>query len=141
MKRVLIYTFVSIALLFTACVNSGDEITPTNGSTTLTISLEQTRTVLGNKEGESYPVYWSEGDKIAINGKCSTPATINAENKSCATFTIEEEIKAPYCVTYPYTEATTSEEPMVLFPAEQSYTEGTFSLTDLFVIAFHLCRG
>ena len=127
MKRVLIYTFASIALLFTACVNSGDDITPTNGSTTLTISLEQTRTSLGDKVGDNYPVYWSEGDKISINGECSTSASIDPENRASAAFTVDANLKSPYYITYPYTEATSAEAPKVLFPAEQSYAEGTFS--------------
>ena len=127
MKRVLIYTFASVALLFTACVNSGDDITPTNGSTTLTISLEQTRTSLGDKTGDYYPVYWSEGDKIAINGECSTSADINPENRASASFTVDGGIKSPYCITYPYTEATSATAPKVIFPAEQSYVDGTFS--------------
>ena len=127
MKRVLIYTFASIALLFTACVNSGDDITPTYGSTTLTISLEQTRTSLGDKVGDNYPVYWSEGDKISINGECSTSASIDPENHTSASFTVDGGIKSPYYITYPYTEATSAEAPKVLFPAEQRYVEGSFS--------------
>ena len=39
--------------------------------TSLTISLEGTKTHIGEKSGESYPLYWSEGDKIAINGVAS----------------------------------------------------------------------
>ena len=109
------------------CVKSGDEITPTNGSTTLSISLEQTRTILGNKVGDNYPVYWSEGDRIAINGEYSTAAEISAENRASASFKVEANVKAPYCITYPYTETTTATTPKVIFPAEQSYTEGTFS--------------
>ena len=127
MKRVLIYTFASVALLFTACVNSGDDITPTNSSTTLTISLEQTKTTLGDKAGDYYPVYWSEGDKIAINGECSTAADIDTENRASASFKVEANVKAPYLITYPYTEATSATAPKVIFPAEQSYVEGTFS--------------
>ena len=114
-------------LALSGCLKSGDEITPTNNTTSLTISLEQTRTVLGNKVGDNYPVYWSEGDRIAINGECSTAAEISAENRASASFKVEGNIKSPYCITYPYTEATTANAPKVIFPAEQSYTEGTFS--------------
>ena len=123
---------ISTLLLFVlfalwGCIKSGDDITPTNGSTTLTISLEQTRTALGDKVGDYYPVYWSEGDRIAINGECSTAADIDTENKSSASFKVEANVKAPCCITYPYTEATSAEAPKVLFPAEQSYVDGTFS--------------
>ena len=32
--------------------------------TTITLSLEQSRTQLGEKAGELYPLLWSEGDQI-----------------------------------------------------------------------------
>ena len=123
-------TLLSIAVFFAlfSCVNSGDELTSTDVATTLTISLEQTRTSLGDKVGGYYPVYWSEGDKIAINGECSTPADINAENRASASFKVDANIKSPYHVTYPYTEATSATAPKVIFPTEQNYTEGTFSV-------------
>ena len=126
MKRIFTY-FIAASLLLAGCVKSGEELTPTSGATTLTISLEQTRTSLGDKVGDNYPVYWSEGDKISINGECSTSASINPENRASASFTVDGGIKSPYCITYPYTEATSAESPKVLFPAEQRYVEGTFS--------------
>lgn len=56
------------------------------GQTTLTLSLgEATKTYLGDKSGESYPLYWSEGDQISVNGVVSTAlasesaGTTNAE--------------------------------------------------------------
>lgn len=126
MKRIFTY-FIAASLLLASCVQSGEELTPTDGATTLTISLEQTRTALGDKVGDQYPVYWSEGDRIAINGVCSATASINAENRASASFTVDANLKSPYSITYPYNEATSAEAPKVLFPAEQVYVEGTFS--------------
>ena len=46
------------------------------GQTTLSISMaEVTKTHLGEKVGELYPLLWSEGDAIAVNGVVSTPLT------------------------------------------------------------------
>ncbi len=98
-----------------------------NGTTTITVATTNTRTSLGDKSGDSYPVYWSEGDKIVVNGIESQAAVINAGNASLAEFTFNTTLNYPYSVTYPYTSATTAESPKVLFAAEQSYIEGTYS--------------
>ena len=126
MKRFLTY-IIAASLLISGCVKGRDEFTPTDGTTTLTISLEQTRTALGDKVGNNYPVYWSEGDKIIINGKLSHEAQIDKTNRSSAKFGIDSSIERPYHITYPYTSATSAEEPMVLFPAEQSYRVNSFA--------------
>ncbi|MBE6198276.1 MAG: hypothetical protein E7141_06355, partial [Rikenellaceae bacterium] len=44
-----------------------------NGQTTVTLSLDGTRTHLGAKGEEGYPLYWSKGDQIALNGVASAP--------------------------------------------------------------------
>ena len=99
----------------TTTVVNGEEVT-------LSISLEPTRTSLGEKNGDTYPVFWSEGDCIAVNG-VAAEAAIDALNKSVATFTVTA--SAPYNITYPYTEGLSASK--VVFPTEQSYTEGTFA--------------
>ena len=95
--------------------------------TTISISLEPTRTSLGDKVEENYPVYWSEGDRIVINGVASSEATIDASNKSLASFVIAEGVSEPYHITYPYSADLSGAASKVIFPAEQNYTEGTFA--------------
>ena len=98
---------------------------PTNADeNTISISLESTRTALGEKSGNGYPLYWSQGDRIAINGVASGEAIIDASNKSLASFTISSTLSEPYHITYPYSEGVS---PKVVFPTEQSYVEGTFA--------------
>lgn len=93
----------------------------------LTLSISQTRTSLGDKSAGTYPVYWSEGDCIVANGKCSGEAQIDAEDRSRAQFEFDESLTYPLTITYPYTSSSTTQENRVVFPAEQSYLEGTFS--------------
>ena len=93
----------------------------------LAVSLPQTRTSLGGKVGENYPVYWSAGDRIIINGVLSEEVTIDESDASCATFSAKSVSGHPYHITYPYTEFATETAPAVEFPAEQSYTEGSFA--------------
>ena len=97
------------------------------GETALTISLPSTRTSLGEKEGATYPVYWSEGDCIAVNGVKSQAAQIDTENPAKARFEMESVVEYPYSITYPYCEATSAEQAKVVFPNKQSYVEGSFA--------------
>ena len=127
MKRLLFILLASIVL--TGCCNDlpTDNSIAGEGLTTLTIALPNTRTELGEKSGDTYPVYWSEGDCIAMNGKCSTEAAINNDNRSSATFSVNYLLNYPYRITYPYVSTTSYLSPKVLFPSEQSYVEGSFA--------------
>ena len=49
------------------------------GVTELALSLEESRTHLGEKAEGVYPLYWSEGDAIAVNGTISNPLAAGGE--------------------------------------------------------------
>ena len=94
----------------------------------LTVGLPSTRTYLGDKEGDTYPTYWSDNDAIVVNGAVSTTTTIN-DNKTSATFYFANVVlETPYYITYPYTEGSACAEgkPTVVFKSEQSYVANTF---------------
>ena len=117
--------FVAVAVLLTsfACTTDVTQDLGVNlaGQTTLTLSLEESRTQLGAKAGEVYPLYWSEGDKISVNGVESNVLAISG-NSAVATFTLPGTLATPYCIAYP-----AAAEGQVLFATEQSYAEGTFA--------------
>ena len=73
MKRIFLLNL--LACIFAVGCQVGDNTDNTINTDTkgvvLGISLEQTRTSLGAKDGDRYPVYWSEGDKIVVNGVLS----------------------------------------------------------------------
>ena len=69
--------------------------------TEITISLEDSRTQLGEKADGVYPLYWSEGDVISVNGTTSAEAVISDSNPASATFTVQGDVAAPYCIAYP----------------------------------------
>ena len=108
--------FFALALLLTGCQR--EEIV--RGSSELTISLPATRTSLGEKVGVTYPVYWSEGDKISANGVESSEALIDENNPSRAQFSFPSVVNYPLNILYP-------SGSKVTFAAEQSYVEGTFA--------------
>ena len=127
MKHLLITNLLFFAaVLFGGCQRDLTSGVAGDNETVLTISLGKTRTSLGGKVGDKYPVYWSDGDQIVVNGIESNEIVIDADNHSLATFTFSSDIKRPYNITYPYCEATSAEQPIVEFPAEQNYTEGSF---------------
>lgn len=122
--------FIVVATLVCGCqTDTTTNIENQSGATIILLldnSHNTVRTSLGEKIGETYPVYWSEGDRIAVNGIESADAQISSENSTSATFTIDGEVGSTYNITYPYTPTTTADSPRVVFPAEQSYVEGTF---------------
>ncbi len=118
--------FVAVAALFAgfSCVTDVTEDlgVKVGGQTTLTISLEESRTQLGEKADGVYPLYWSEGDKISINGVESSAVPADVAGATAAEFTFDGVLNHPYNVVYP---ASTANE--VTFPAIQSYVAGTFA--------------
>lgn len=84
------------------------------------------KTVLGPKgENARYPVYWQAGDAISVNGTVSRPLSGAEAGGSSATFTFDQTPAeaAVYNVIYPATTALDR----VVFPASQTYTEGSFA--------------
>ena len=119
--------FFAVAALFAfACTTDttedlGVQLGNGAGQTTLTLSLEESRTQLGTAVAGLYPVTWSEGDAISVNGVTSSKIEIS-ENKSVATFTFNEVLAYPYTIAYP-----AAAEGKVLFADQQAHTEGTFA--------------
>ncbi len=86
----------------------------------ITLSLEGSRTHLGEKVGEGYPLFWSEGDKISANGVESAEAVIDENNPSCATFNFDQELTGTCHIAYPV-----APEGKVIFAAEQTHTDNS----------------
>ena len=62
------------------------------GQTTLTLSLEESRTMLGEAVNGLYPVAWCADDAISVNGVKSTSIAIS-DNASVATFSFDGVLK------------------------------------------------
>ncbi len=81
----------------------------------------ETKTTLGTKDGSSYPVYWSDGDVITLNGTAATeftPASGNAQ--ATAKFKVSN-LAAPYNFLYNGTGTN-----QVSFPSTQNYVADGF---------------
>ena len=125
-----LFVAVAVSMFAFACVQDTTEDLGVKvegqGVKELTLSLEESRTQLGEKADGKYPLYWSEGDAIAINGVVSNPLAAGGEAN--AVFSFNQEVARPYCVVYPAVEgAGEGTVYPVNFAATQPYTVGTFA--------------
>ncbi len=91
--------------------------------TVLSVGIDnpETKTYL-NKDGSVYHVYWSNGDKIAVNGVASNELTGLADNTASTSFTFEAVLSTPYYVLYPA--GIYADDTHVTLPAVQTYKAG-----------------
>ena len=115
--------FLAVAAVFAgvACTTDVTEDLGVNGlgQTKIVLSLDGTRTQLGEKAGDLYPVYWSEGDQISVNGVASNALTAAQAGSSVAAFTVSG-THTTFNIAYPAAEAN-----QVLFAATQAHTSNT----------------
>ena len=126
-----IFMTVVVAMAAYACTTDTTEtlgVKP-EGQTTLTLSIEESRTQLGEKVNGLYSVTWCEDDVVAANGVKSTAIQIKG-NGDAATFTFASDVTRPYSLVYPApadgVTAVTAGLQVVTFLAEQAYTPNTF---------------
>lgn len=107
-----LYILSVLALALISCtrqeqVSSGDFVLEASMPETVT------KTVLGPKAAGVYPVLWSAGDYITVNGVRSKPLTALEAGAATAVFHFSEPVKTPYRVQYG-----------IDVPSVQQYSEG-----------------
>ena len=124
--------FSVIALSLTACtikeqnIDTGQIPEEEDRGKKVTILVPETRVIFGEKDGDIYPMYWSEDDCIGANGVASQQIEIDNSDKSRATFHFEnDKLEYPYSITYPYNPICTAAKPKVVLPAEQYYVKNS----------------
>lgn len=75
--------------------------------------VPDSRTAFGNKDGNTYPVLWSEGDCISVNGVASAP--LASGGGVSAAFNFNALLDAPFQGVYPLS-------------AVKSYAQGVYSI-------------
>ena len=97
--------FVAVAVLVAGFACTTDATTDlgvaVGGQTTLTVSLEESRTQLGEKVDGVYPLYWSANDQISVNGVASNLLSQDEAGAASTTFTFATTLAHPYSVVYP----------------------------------------
>ena len=98
----------------------GVDLGNNGGLTEITLSLEESRTQLGEKAGEVYPLVWSEGDQISINGVESNALSASEAGQVSAVFSVVGSPAKPYCIAYPAAPAG-----QVVFADKQTHVSNT----------------
>ena len=133
MKKIYTYiTFIALAALTAGCakesdIQNNDPSQAAGEETTLTVTLNvpvsETKTTLGAKDGSSYPVLWSAGDVITLNGTAATEFTPASGNASATAKFKVTGLAAPYNFLY---NGVAGQSNQVSFPANQAYVADGF---------------
>ena len=121
------------AAVSTAC-SVKEELAPAPEKEVLTVveavAAPAAKTALGEKDGKTYPVYWSSGDMIIINNVGSSPLQNVEEHQSRASFEFNEVLDGTYYAGYPAGIFTNTDlenhTADVILPAVQNYVPGSF---------------
>lgn len=93
------------------------------GRTVLTVELPgETKTILGDAQGDVRPVLWSKGDQISVNGVASQALDIQS-NAASADFTLNAGLTAPYSIIYPATMVKDGSS-VITLPSQQKAASG-----------------
>ena len=104
MKKLVKNFVLIVAMIAVSCVaDTTEDLSVVNGDqvTEITLSLEESRTQLGADADGIYPLYWSEGDAISVNGIASAALTAAQAGSAAATFSVEGALSTPYAIAYP----------------------------------------
>lgn len=104
--------------------------------TTLTVGLPDSQSgakthMDATAEEGKHKVYWSDGDRIAVNGTASLALSEVPENSQTATFSFESVLSTPYNILYPasaYQDATHITLPAIQAYSADGFAEGMFPM-------------
>ena len=116
--------FVGLALvmLATSCSTDTTDVNLNGAKVTLGVSLDQTRTYMGELTNGEYPVLWSEGDNILVNAKS---VAVPAEYVGKATMKIAVDAADEYKLAYP---AELVEGNELTISEVQKFVDGSFAV-------------
>lgn len=129
MMKKIIYTILFTTLFLVGCNVENDTVVPEQSGTMVTLGLSGTKTSFGDVIGGERVLYWSAGDRIAINGKVSEEAQFDEEKSSIAHFYFAEDLGYPRNILYPassYNDATS-----ITLLRVQDFAEGTVATNTL----------
>ena len=111
-----------------AASNELVKVDQTKGESIVTVNLSvpecpDVKTTLGAKDGNSYPVLWSAGDVITLNGTAATEFTPASGNATATAKFKVSNLAAPYNFLYG---GVTGQGNQVTFPANQAYVANGF---------------
>ncbi|MBQ4503319.1 MAG: hypothetical protein II986_06595 [Alistipes sp.] len=143
MKKFSVICGLALALLTAGCTNDTTEGVNPTLTTSISVSLDQTRTYLGEIKDGLYPILWSEGDKVAINGVATAiPAAYVGQNSAYF-----EGVAAAddYSLFYPATLLDTNSTGKNIYTISdvQTFVEGSFAENSSILVGYakHAAEG
>lgn len=144
------HNFLSYALMLVAALSctpveltqkqEGERETDVDGKTVIGAEIceDMARTTMGTLSGNVYPIYWSTGDVIDINGVVSTGITISEKDRKHATFAFS----APFTdntlyAVYPASRVVPNSNAgsaSVLLPSIQTYASNNFDASTALMV-------
>ena len=126
MKKFILPMAVLSLIAAAACTKNefdSQNIQNNEGQTVLTVELPgETKTILGDAQGDVRPVLWSKGDQISVNGVASQALDIES-NAASADFTLNAGLTAPYSIIYPATMVKDGSS-VITLPSQQKAASG-----------------
>ena len=126
------YLFLTSALVLMLAACAKENQAPQSDSDLITVTIgataqengtnENSKVAIGQKDGDVYPVIWTAGDKIAVNGVASSEADIQS-NPAYAKFNVTVSAAGSYTLVYPYTDGNATDEVTFAGTALPMYAE------------------
>lgn len=133
MKARYVIMLAAMALLAGCAKEMNAPVAVEKGKTVLQVGLPSnyslpeidTKTFMGDKDAQNHRmVYWSNGDKISVNGVASQALAELPDSSASATFTFDQVLSKPYSIIYP---ASIVSGQWVELPNVQAYKAGGFA--------------
>ena len=137
MKKMYAIFGLALAMLTVGCAKdaTNDLVKET---VTFKAGIENSRTSLGELNGTQYPVLWSAGDVVAVNGVAAAPVT-GLEDKSPLATIVAQGVAAPYSLLYPA--HILGADGNIAVATEQAYTAGSFAPGSAVLVGYAEAAG
>ena len=123
--KIFYHLIIPLLAMGLAAACNKTELREQEETVSITVGLSETsvKTTMGPSNEGRRKVYWSDGDRLALNGSASDALTGLAPETASASFTFHGSFSSPYKLLYPasfYKDATT-----ITLPVTQSWVDGT----------------
>ena len=122
MKKFAMFVGLALVMLATSCTTDTTDVNLNGAKVTLGVSLDQTRTYMGELNNGQYPVLWSEGDQILVNNKV---VAVLAQYAGKASLEVAVDAAEAYNVAYPADLIYNNE---LTISEVQKYVDGSFAV-------------
>ena len=133
MKKILLLSAAILNILAAvSCAKEEQEtenrVVKSKARTTLTATLQSSKTALGDMVAGAWPNFWKTDDQISVNGVISDPLDANYDGQTDATFSFEGLLTPNYYAAYPASAVSGYDQgnATITVPAVQNFANGTY---------------